>query len=190
MTCRVCALLTLLLLFVPMYFLSSCGDKEHQAEPPVPRSNSPATGQQHENATPDPVAEKVIVAKEKQPDRVLVDYAIIGFEGSDNPIGKERSEDEARSLATLLEQRYRSGTSLSDILVELKNTGLGSIGAGQFILLNYGVIPVGAKIRELPREKQPGLAKAAFALKPGEVTIVPHHPQDSPLGYWVVKRLQ
>ncbi len=149
---------------------------------PGPTTKNTKSGEPVKQAAPKPIR------KAAQPDRVSIRYALVGHKGSVNPVGGDRSPEAARALAELIASRFKAGVTITSLLLELKGTTLGSIGAGDLNFVNFGIPGANPKIKIFPREKQPAVADKAFDLKIGDIEIVSFDAQRNPLGIWVIER--
>lgn len=122
--------------------------------------------------------------KEAEPNRVVVQHFLIGFEKSIKTKKIERSKKEARDLAEELYQRALDGEDF-DVLVkdytDDKYPGIMS-------LTNKGAPMRGDS--QTRADVVFGFGDLSFSLEVGEIGIVPYGFSASPYGWHIIKRLE
>jgi peptidyl-prolyl cis-trans isomerase D len=120
-----------------------------------------------------------------EPDRIRVLHVLIAFRGADRAEDSvTRSQDEAEVLAKEVLARARRGEDFQRLIKAYTSDH----GDGNYRVVNHGVIPRSGDSRRAGLV--PGFCDVAFALKVGEVGLVPHDRTRSPYGYHVIKRIE
>jgi len=132
----------------------------------------------------DSVIDKRITGPE--PQRITVDHILIGVKSARFPPGK-RTQAEARNTAYELLQKLKAGADWSAL--KAANSEDPPPG-GPYSLANRGVAAAGPP-REWPRDGMvPAFGNVGFTLEVGAIGIEDYHPQDSPFGYHLIKRVK
>ena len=121
----------------------------------------------------------------REPSHVVVQHCLVASEDADL-IGVTRTLEESERVARTVYEKARAGATFGD-LVRLYSDDLGA--DGMYDISNYGVPP--RRPDGIERNKVlKGIANAAFTMAPGDISLVPHDPEKSPLGWHVVKRIE
>jgi len=132
-------------------------------------------------AAPQAAAAKPAAA---EPERIKVQHILIGFAGS--VPGKEitRTQEEAKTLAYELLKRARGGEDFGALVKQYTDDS----APGIYAMANRGVPP---KPGEYQRTQMvAAFGDTGFPLNVGEVGIADQHPQKSPYGWHIVKRVE
>ena len=123
-----------------------------------------------------------------EPEHVVVQHLLIGFQGSvpGREIGRSRLS--AHGLAESLFEGARAGGDF-EALVRL-NTD--DSYPGIYGMSNLGVPPnPAADPREYPRSSMiPAFGNVGFRLRVGEYGLAEYDPKDSPYGWHIIKRVE
>jgi len=122
--------------------------------------------------------------KKAEPDRVVVQHFLIGFEKSIQGKKIERSKKEARDLADELYQRALDGEDFDALVKEYTNDKY----PGIMSLTNQG-----APMRGDSTTRDGvvwGFGDMSFSLEVGEIGFVPYGYSASPYGWHIIKRLE
>jgi hypothetical protein len=127
-------------------------------------------------AAPDPSGE---------PEHVVVQHILIGFQGSVPGKNITRTKEEAEKLANdLLARAKKAGADFGALVKEYTNDAF----PGIYGMANNGVRPGSA---ETPRGRMvKGFGDVAFSLKVDEVGMASYNPQTSPYGWHIIKRIK
>ncbi len=149
--------------------LAACGKKEEApapAPPSAPRKDRP---------------EKIANG---EPAVVTVKHVLIAVEGRADRNKKKRTPQQAEREAFEVIARARAGEDFDKLMGELSD----DTGGGTYTLVNTGVDPEGD---ESPRGRMVrSFGDVSFKINVGEINLADHHPQDSPFGYHVIKRIK
>jgi hypothetical protein len=122
--------------------------------------------------------------KKAEPDHVVVQHFLIGFDKSVKSKKVERSKKEARALAEKLYQRALDGADFDALVKEYTDDKY----PGIMSLTNKGAPMRGdSRTRD---EVVYGFGDMAFSLAVGEIGFVPYGYSASPFGWHVIKRLE
>jgi hypothetical protein len=115
---------------------------------------------------------------------ILVDHILIGVSSARFPQGK-RPEPEARVFARSLYDKLRGG---DDWAAAKRQHSEDPPPGGPYGLADFGVRP---GPEEFPREQMaPAFGDVGFALAVGEIGLAEYHPDKSPFGFHIVKRVR
>lgn len=120
-----------------------------------------------------------------EPDRIVVQHVLIGFAGSIPGQPISRSRDDAKTLAEQILAKAQAGESFDDLV----KTHTDDSFPGRYGMANDGVAADRARSEYPRRGMVPAFGNVGFTLAVGEVGMAPHHPQDSPYGWHVIKRV-
>ena len=120
-----------------------------------------------------------------EPERVVVQHVLVSFTGKLPGRVIQRSEDEARQLASEILQRAEKGEDFDALVKEYTDDSY----PGLYRMANHGEVPQSDD--EYRREDMvPGFGDVAFALAPDGVGMCEFDAMDSPFGFHVIKRKQ
>lgn len=145
-------------------------------------------GQAQAGAGATPVAQGGAVSSTpaKEPDRIVVQHVLIGFQGKVPGKNITRSEAEAKALAYDILARAKKGEDFD----ELVRSNTDDAFPGRYGMSNRGVTPAPGGA-EYPRDGMvAAFGNVGFKLAVGEVGIADYDPQASPFGFHVIKRIQ
>jgi parvulin-like peptidyl-prolyl cis-trans isomerase-like protein len=121
----------------------------------------------------------------QEPERIRVQHVLIGFTGSMGNLKKiQRSKDEAERLALDVLAKARGGEEFGGLVQQYTDDKAPGI---------YGLTNDGIPLAEafLPRRVLPsGFGNVAFRMQVGDISLCPYDPNDSPMGWHVIKRLE
>jgi len=124
-------------------------------------------------------------AAREEPDVVVVQHILIGFEGSVRGKSSERTKKEAKALADELLLRARSGAEDFDALVQRYTDDR---HPGIYKLTNRGAPRMNGAY---PRDDMAGrFGDVAFSLAVGEFGLAEYSATASPYGWHLIKRLE
>jgi len=125
-----------------------------------------------------------VAARGDEPDVVVVQHILIGFDGSVH--GKEigRSKRQAKELAESLLQRAQDGEDF-DALVK-KYTDDRYPGVYKISNTDAPLLPDAIERKGLV----PGFGHVSFRLQIGEIGLVKYHAGNSPFGWHIIKRIE
>ena len=119
----------------------------------------------------------------KEPDYVTVDHILIGVKGPRLP--QARDKDAARKLAYELLDKLKAGGDWTALKRQHSDD---PPPGGPYAMANHGKQPQG---NMFPRAGMaPAFGDVGFALDVGEIRMADHHPQKSPFGYHIIKRVR
>ena len=119
----------------------------------------------------------------KEPERIQLQHILISFAGTQTDA--TRSKAEAEKLAGEVLARVQKGEDFAAVVKQLSDDP----GPGIYGLCNRGVKQKGRD--EYPRDGMvPAFGNVGFALEVGSIGMAPYHPDDSPFGWHIIKRLQ
>lgn len=168
----------LFLFLLCLSLLSSCRGRPELEELPPPRPTSPAVLSLREAA-------KALAARpEIADDQIEVQHLLIAFRGS-GAGGATRLLDGAERLAAELYARATAGEDF-DSLVKAHTDDQ---HPGIYQLTQSGA-PNHAGGLFLRSEMVPAFGDVGFRLAVGEIGIAEFHPEKSPYGYHIIKRLK
>ncbi len=143
----------------------------------IPATPAPANAQT--GTTP-----AAIAATAGQPQHIVVQHILIGFQGTIPGKTITRSKDEAKALAEKLFAEAKAGSDFDQLVKD--NTD--DRPPGIYALANTGVTPGSSK--EYPREKMiPAFGDVGFKLQVGEIGLAAYDATTSPYGWHIIKRL-
>ena len=119
----------------------------------------------------------------QEPERIQLQHILISFAGTQTDA--TRSKAEAEKLAGDVLGRVKKGEDFGAVMKQLSDDP----GPGIYGLFNRGIQQ---KTRdEYPRDGMvPAFGNVGFGLEVGAVGLAPFHPDDSPFGWHIIKRLQ
>ena len=157
--------------------LVSCGERA-----PEPNGTS---------STPEPTGQRAISApaKAQQPERAVSMHVLIAF--ADTPLGtiQKRSREQAAQLALEVLERARRGEDFATLVREYSDDPDKATNHGRRALRNFGVAPEPGREEEARRHDS-AFGDVLFSLDRGEVGLVEYDPKRSPLGFFVVQRVE
>ena len=119
----------------------------------------------------------------KEPERIQLQHILISFAGTQTDA--TRSKAEAEKLAGEVLARVQKGEDFAAVVKQLSDDP----GPGIYGLHNRGAKQL--KRDEYPRDGMvPAFGNVGFALEVGAIGMAPFHPDDSPFGWHIIKRLQ
>lgn len=125
-----------------------------------------------------------IAATAGQPQHIVVQHILIGFQGSVKGKNITRSKDEAQALAEKLFAQAKAGADFDQLVKD--NTD--DRPPGIYALANAGAKPGSSK--EYPRTQMiPAFGDVGFKLQVGEIGLASYDPTASPYGWHIIKRL-
>src|SRR5213593_2504273 len=124
------------------------------------------------SAAPAPSSGKSAQASE--PDHVVVQHVLIGFQGSVPHKNITRSKDDAKKLADEVLQRARKGEDFGALVKQYTDDA----PPGIYGMSNNGVAPGSAETKRAGMVK--GFGDVSFSLKVGEFGVASYDPQVSP----------
>lgn len=117
-----------------------------------------------------------------EPARVKVQHILISFSGAGTTATRPKAE--AERLAAALLSRARDGEDFGTLMKTLSDDP----GGGTYAMVNTGQPPQGQEFQRA------GMVKAfgdlSFKLRVGAIGMASYHPQDSPFGWHIIKRLE
>lgn len=127
--------------------------------------------------------------------RVTVRQIVVTFKGAQTSqwvTGHSRSREEAATLAKSLLARIESGVSFKALQKEYSDSRSPKTGEpARFIRATNKGVAHNPYEGEVPyKNLHPDWRKAAFALKPGEATLVDYHKTGCPEGYFILQRIE
>ncbi len=169
-----------------LVLLAGCGDAAPSPTPaaptlpPVTTFALPPTAVGAQPAgTPAAVASTV-----GQPQHIVVQHILIGFQGSVGSKPITRSKDEAKALAEKLFAQAKAGADFDQLVKD--NTD--DAAPGIYSLANLGVTPGSSK--EYSRDRMiPAFGDVGFTLQVGEIGLASYDTKTSPYGWHIIKRL-
>jgi hypothetical protein len=121
----------------------------------------------------------------KEPDYVIVQHLLIGFQGSVSKKRITRTKEQSQKLAESILQRAKEGedfASLVEVYTDDKYPGI-------YTIANTGVLPNPAQ-GIYGREKMVrSFGDVSFSLEVGEIGMAAYDPLKSPYGWHIIKRL-
>jgi hypothetical protein len=150
--------------------LGACGKKEEAAAPPAP---------------PAPKKERPAKLPNGEPAVVTVKHVLIAIAGSADRREKKRTPADAEKEAYGVIARARAGEDFEKLMTELSDDN--PLG-GTYTLVNLGVDPEPGEMTRAGMVK--GFGDVSFKIEVGEVNLADYHPQHSPYGYHVIKRVK
>jgi peptidyl-prolyl cis-trans isomerase C len=154
-------------LAVLFLLLAACGEKEPASPPPGPRATDPVGGQRAE------------------PDHISVDHILVGVRSPGFPQGK-RDAEAARLFAEDLVRRLAEGADWAALKREHSED---PPPGGPYEMANHGATPRhGGEFRR--DGMVPAFGDVGFTLAVGAVGLAPYHPEKSPFGFHVIKRVK
>jgi len=172
-------LLSLLILLIPaaIFYLSACKKKlatDSSPQEEVKKIEEPSKSEGLAKA-----------AQSGEPEHILVQHILIGFQGSLPGKDVKRSRAQAEKLADEIIQKAKDPKANYDSLVKEFTDDQ---APGIYGLANLGVSPQG---EEFPRDQMvPAFGDVGFKLKAGEIGLAQHDAKTSPYGFHVIKRLK
>jgi parvulin-like peptidyl-prolyl isomerase len=119
-----------------------------------------------------------------QPARVTVQHILIAFQGS-MPKPVTRTKEEAEKLAKTLLERAQKGEDFSKMTMSFSDDS----PDGVYSMFNFNA--QAGNSDDYPRKAMaPSFGDVSFSLKVGEIGIASYHPQKSPYGWHIIKRLK
>jgi len=119
-----------------------------------------------------------------EPDKVVVQHILIGYKGKVPGKTIDRTKAEARALASEILERAAAGEDFETLVKENTDDSF----PGIYTMTNRGV-PHGRG--EFSRERMASrFGDVAFSLAVGEVGLARYHPDSSPYGWHVIKRIE
>lgn len=179
----------LTILALPALLLAGCGDSP-AATPTivavaVPTAAATDAWTPIAAATVTPKATTPPASTSGEPDHLVVQHILIGFQGSIPGKSITRSKDEAKTLAYKLLDQAKAGANFDDLV----KANTDDQAPGIYQLANTGVQPASSK--EYPRAQMiPAFGNVGFKLKVDEIGIADYDPQTSPFGWHIIKRLK
>ena len=124
-------------------------------------------------------------ARGVEPERVVVQHVLVSFTGKVPGKMIQRSEEEARQLASEILARAEGGEDFDALVKEYTDDSY----PGLYRMVNRGEVRQGDD--EYRREDMaPGFGDVAFALAPDGIGLCEFDAMDSPFGFHVIKRKQ
>ena len=120
----------------------------------------------------------------EEPAYVEVQHVLVALQGTGVP-GVTRTKEEAERLAGQVLEKARNGQDFRELVRLYSDERRGD---GTLRIANFGMT-AGPDEYERGRLAR-GFARAAFAMEPGDVTMVPWDPPDSPYGWHVLRRIR
>jgi hypothetical protein len=122
----------------------------------------------------------------QEPDYIVVQHILIGFEGSVPGKQITRTQGEAGTLATQLFERAEGGEDFDALVKEFTDDS----HPGIYKMANTGV-EANMQERLFPRDGMvPAFGDVGFPLEVGEVGMAAYDPQASPFGWHIIKRIE
>jgi len=132
---------------------------------------------------PDETAVRAAPTRE-EPAYVDVQHVLVAVQGTGVP-GVTRTKEEAERLAQQVLERAQKGQDFRELVRLYSDERRGD---GTLRIANFGMT-AGPDEYERGRLAR-GFARAAFALEPGDITLVPWDPPGSPYGWHVLRRIR
>lgn len=120
-----------------------------------------------------------------EPDHVVVQHILIGFQGTVSKKRITRTREQARVLAEGLLQRAKEGEDF-DSMVEMYSD---ADYPGIYAIANSGVMPDNSKDEQRRSKLARGFGDVSFSLQVGEIGMAAYDPLNSPYGWHIIKRL-
>ncbi len=125
------------------------------------------------------------------PERVHYDQIFVSFRGV--PAEKQwsgRTREEAKRLAEKLHERVKLGFDFETLKQKFSDDRLNGKVVPFYVGVNDG-LPYQIQRNEIPRERMAkDFGNQIFALKVGEIAMVPYDKKDAPYGWHIVRRLK
>lgn len=137
------------------------------------------------------LVENSVVLDNGEPSHITVQHILVGFDGSLQGKSVTRPKAEAEVLANELLERARDGENFGRMVKEYTDDS----APGIYHLANRGQASSihSSKPDESvsPRHMMvPAFGDVGFPLEVGDVGIAEYHPQNSPFGWHIIKRLR
>ncbi len=120
----------------------------------------------------------------KEPEQVVVQHVLISYKGRIRGKEIDRTKKQAQALAEKLLERAQAGEDFDALVKEYTDDSY----PGIYTVINRGV-PVpsdGFKREQMARR----FGDVAFKLEVGGIGLANYHPEGSPYGYHIIKRLE
>ncbi len=120
----------------------------------------------------------------KEPKQVVVQHVLISYKGRIRGKEIDRTKKQAQALAEKLLERAQAGEDFDALVKDYTDDSY----PGIYTMTNRGV-PVpsdGFKREQMARR----FGDVAFKLEVGGIGLASHHPEGSPYGYHIIKRLE
>jgi hypothetical protein len=121
-----------------------------------------------------------------EPDSVLVQHILIGFQGSIKSKRIDRTKEQARVFAEGILQRAKEGEDF-DSLVE---TYTDDSYPGIYGIVNSGVLSDPRGDKQYRSKMVRAFGDVSFSLEVGEIGIAAYDPMFSPFGWHIIKRIE
>ncbi|MCG3135510.1 MAG: hypothetical protein HMLKMBBP_03169 [Planctomycetes bacterium] len=143
-----------------------------------------AVGLSRDEVNVDEVRETAPVRVE--PARITVQHVLVSFDGAKSRTpGVTRTKDEAARLA---ERVFRMAQGPGDFTAIVRMHTDDRHRDGVIAVSNYGAQPEGDDIERQKLAR--AFADAAFALEPGQTSLVPYDEERAPFGWHVIRRIR
>ena len=122
-----------------------------------------------------------------EPERIVVQHILVSFAGATRSQNK-RSKEDAEKLAKDVLRRARGGESFEALMKAYSDDP----GPGQYRMSNHGVATVPPPGEEFhPRNFMvPSFGDLGFKLEIDEIALAVYHPEKSPFGWHILKRVK
>ena len=124
-----------------------------------------------------------------EPEHITVDHILIGVKSARTLI--PRTEDQGRKLAENIIERLNAGGDWDKLKAAYSEDPADKRRprGGPYKMANTGVSPSGAGEGRRSR-MVPAFGNVGFKLKVGEIGLAPFHPDTSPFGFHIIKRIR